>query len=209
MDQVIKDQLFFPATLRNRYPIREVFSEILPKEGTILEVGSGSGEHAVFFQKSFPNILWQSSDINYSHLKSISAWIRAVGLENQMVKPINIDISKKNWEIDREIKVNLKAIVAINVLHISSYHCTTILIEESSRLLKNGGSLIMYGPFKRDGLHTSISNQIFDKQLKSEKKEWGVRDISDIKVIAEKNGFSEYKIFNMPANNHILTYKKA
>ena len=125
------NRLFFPATERNKDSIAEVLSRILLKRGYILEIGSGSGEHAIKFQKCFPELTWQSSDPELVHRKSISSWIEHEDLNFKMPQPLDIDVEKIPWDLTPEIKSNLKFIICINLLHISPWSCTESLFEES------------------------------------------------------------------------------
>ncbi len=202
------ERLFFPATERNSYSIHKVLTKYLPKNGFVLEIASGSGEHAVTFQKLFPGITWQTSDPVIVHRKSISAWIRHKGLEEKMPPPINIDVEQKPWDLSEKIKLNLKFIVCINLLHISSWSCTESLFEESSNQLKKGDSLMLYGPFKINGEHTSSSNQLFDRSLKSKNQKWGVRDLETVHLVAKTNGFEKLEFIEMPANNLSVIFRK-
>ena len=142
------NRLFFPATERNRESIREVLSRILQIRGHILEIGSGSGEHGVIFQKCFPEITWQSSDPELIHRKSISAWIDHEELNFKMPQPLDIDVEKIPWKIPSELLLPIQGIISINMIHIASWHCTKSLFNESGKLLKNGQFLMLYGPLK-------------------------------------------------------------
>ena len=130
------NRLFFPSTKRNRKSIGEVLSRILKTKGSILEIGSGSGEHGVVFQKSFPEIIWQSSDPELIHRKSISSWINHEELSLKMPQPLNIDVEKIPWEIPSELLLSLQGILSINMIHVASWNCTKSLFMESGKLLK-------------------------------------------------------------------------
>ena len=201
------DRFFFPATKRNTVPIGDVLSNILPRSGYVLEVASGSGEHGVAFQKRFENISWQTSDPNPSYRRSISAWIDHYGLSKKMLTPIDLDVEKRPWPINKDIESALEAIICINMLHISPWSCTKALFEESRRILKKDKLLIIYGPFKIKGEHTSESNFLFDKTLEAQNKFWGVRDLVSIREIAIENGFNLNEVIKMPANNLSLILK--
>ena len=204
----MNQRLFFPATVRNREPILKVLSDFLPETGVVLEVASGSGEHAVQFQKQFPNILWQSSDRNINHLKSITAWIEFENLKEKMPEPFNLNVENKPWQLPKKIVTPFSAIVCINLLHVSPWRCTKILFQESRRHLYENSPIIIYGPFKRNGDHTSNSNKDFDKILRRENMEWGIRNLEDVKEQALYNGFNEVAIIEMPANNLSIILKK-
>ena len=202
------NRLFFPATERNKESIGEVLSRILLTRGFILEIGSGSGEHGVVFQKNFPEITWQSSDPELIHRNSISSWIDHAELNLKMPQPLDIDVEKIPWEIPSELMLSLQGIISINMIHIASWNCTTSLFKESGKLLNNGKFLMLYGPFKIDNKHISQSNALFDRSLKVQNKSWGVRDLREVSKEATKNGFIEEKLIRMPANNFSVIYRK-
>ena len=202
------NRLFFPATQRNRDSIREVLSRVLQKKGLILEIGSGSGEHGVLFQKCFPEIIWQSSDPDLTHRKSISSWIDYEELNLKMPQPLDIDVEKTPWEISSQLILSLQGIVSINMIHVASWNCTKSLFKESGKLLNNGQFLMLYGPFKIDNKHTSQSNDLFDSSLKMKNKFWGVRDLGEVRIEANNNGFTKEEVIPMPANNFSLIYRK-
>jgi len=200
------NRLFFSATQRNWKPIEEVLSAYLPSQGTVLEVASGSGEHAVRFQKSFPQIEWQSSDPNLLHRQSISAWIRFEDLRKSMPEPLNINVESPTWSIPKRIRLTIKAVIAINLIHVTPWSCTCSLFQGASKLLKKGSPLIIYGPFKVNGLHTSKNNELFEQCLKDKNKSWGVHDIKDLNEVANKNGFLNSSCIEMPATNLSLIF---
>ena len=202
------NRLFFPATERNKDSIAEVLSRILLKKGYILEIGSGSGEHAIKFQKCFPELTWQSSDPELVHRKSISSWIEHEELNFQMPQPLDIDVEKIPWEIPSELLNSIQGIISINMIHIASWNCTKSLFNESGNLLKNGQFLMLYGPFKIGGNHISQSNELFDISLKMQNESWGVRDLGEVSEEANKNDFIEEELIRMPANNFSVIYRK-
>ena len=202
------NRLFFPATQRNKYIIKEVLSKVIQKNGSILEIGSGSGEHGVFFQKCFPEIIWQTSDPDLMHRKSISTWIDYEELNNKMPQPIEIDVEKVPWEIPLTLAKSLLGIVSINMIHVAKWDCTLALFRESGKLLKEGQFLILYGPFKFSNKHISQSNYFFDHSLKMQNDLWGVRNIESVSNEAKKNGFFQQNIISMPANNFSIVYRK-
>ncbi len=202
------ERLFFPATVRNRDFIAEVLIDFLPQDGYVLEVGSGSGEHGVYFQRHFPSLKWQTSDPDPIHRKSISAWIEAKGLSGRMPQPLNLDVMDKHWSLRPDLQLSLKAIVCINMLHISKWECTKALFKKADNYLKSHQPLILYGPFKQNGHHTSKSNEIFDASLKRQNIHWGVRDLQQINDEGTKHCFANVSIIKMPANNLIVIFKK-
>ena len=202
------NRLFFPAAKRNKTFIGDVLSRIIQKNGSILEIGSGSGEHGVAFQKRFPEIIWQTSDPDLRHRQSISSWILYEKLNMKMPQPLAIDVEITPWEISSALALSLQVIVSINLIHISSWNCTRSLFKESGKLLSNGKYLMLYGPFKIDNEHISQSNYLFDKSLKMQNKNWGVRNLDEVNKEAYNNGFAQKDLICMPANNLSVIYKK-
>ncbi len=201
------NRLIFPAVSRNFKPIVVVLKEFLPKSGVILELASGSGEHAVRFQSIYPKISWQASDVNEKHLLSISSWIHYEGLEDLMPDPIFLDVSIQPWKLPPAIAASISGIVCINMLHVASWSCAEALFNQCSRILKNDGPLIIYGPFMRNGIHTSESNLQFHTTLLSINSSWGLRDVVDITRLALGNGLEVVKAIEMPANNLCLIFR--
>ncbi len=202
------NRLFFPATERNRQSIGEVLSKIQLKRGVILEIGSGSGEHGVVFQKCFPEITWQSSDPELIHRNSISSWIDHEDLNLKMPQPLDIDVEKTPWAIPSELLISLQGIISINMIHIASWNCTKLLFKESGKLLKKGQFVMLYGPFKIGNKQISQSNNLFDSSLKMQNKFWGLRDLGEVSEEAIKNGFIKEELICMPANNFSVIYRK-
>ena len=200
-------RLKFSATLRNRDSIAEVLTKYIPPKGVLLEIASGSGEHGVFFQESFPSITWQTSDPEESHRKSISSWIDHHGLTSMMPDPLDIDVEKRPWPIPNQIRFLIKGIVCINMIHISPWSCTKALFEESKKILKGNHFLMLYGPFFRFDKETSESNLVFDQSLKSQNLLWGIRQLERVDEIAFEHGFEQEKIIEMPANNLSVIYR--
>ena len=201
-------RLFYPATQRNKICIGDVLSKISLKKGFVLEIGSGSGEHGVEFQKRFPEIIWQTSDPEIEHRKSIISWIDHEKLNIKMPKPLEIDVRKIPWPIPQKLVDTLQVIISINMVHIAPWECTESLFEESGKLLNYGKFLILYGPFKIDDKHISESNKLFDKSLKIQNSDWGLRNLEEVNKQASINGFQQKQIIKMPANNLTLIYKK-
>ncbi len=203
-----QDRLFFPATVRNRAPIGAALSELLPEQGAVLEIASGSGEHAVTFQRCFPGVLWQASDPDPSHCKSINAWIDYECLSDRMPTALQLDVLDRPWLIPQKICAELKVIVAINLIHIAPWSCCQSLAEQASEHLPLGGRLILYGPFRRNGLHTSLSNEAFDQSLRERNPSWGVRDLEDVETLFSNFGFKNMLSIELPANNLIISALK-
>lgn len=194
-----------PATARNREAILAVLQDHLPETGLVLEVASGTGEHAASFAPLLAPRIWQPSDIDAGNLASIAAW-RAEAAAANLRAPVRLDVQSPSWPIEA---ADLSAIVAINLVHIADYAVTEALFAGAGRLLSPGGVLYLYGPFKRDGVHTAPSNAAFDERLRSENPAWGVRDMSDLAVLGKQHGLIMAEPVAMPANNFSLIFEKA
>ena len=200
------NRLYFPATTRNRYSIAEVLSNYISPNSLFLEIASGSGEHGVFFQKKFPSIIWQTSDPEFVHRKSINSWIKHEGLFSKMPEPLDLDVEMRPWPITKQVESLIKGIVCINMIHISPWSCTKALFEQSKRYLDQNKFLMLYGPFLRKKIQTSESNLIFDKSLKLQNPLWGLRQLDEVNKLALENGFKQDKFIEMPANNLSVIY---
>jgi len=192
-----------PHTARNREPILAVMRRVFPQEGRVLEIASGSGEHAVFAGRALPGLIWQPSDPDARARASIAAWTQQEGLAN-VLPPLAIDARAKDWGVEAPFD----AIVAINMIHISPWQATLGLFEGASRLLRAGGILFLYGPYMRDGKHTAPSNEAFDRSLKERDPSWGVRDVDEVARVGESNGLVLCEIVEMPANNLSVVFGK-
>ena len=201
-------RLFFPATQRNKIFIGDVLSKIPLKKGFVLEIGSGSGQHGVEFQKRFPEIIWQTSDPKLEYRKSIISWIEHENLNTKMPEPLEIDVTKSPWPIPFKLVDNLQAIISINMIHIAHWECTKSLFKESNKLLNYGKFIILYGPFKIEDKHVSKINEAFDKSLKIQNHNWGVRNLEEVNKEAIINGFRQKQLIEMPTNNLTLIYEK-
>jgi hypothetical protein len=191
-----------PAALRNREPIAEVLSEWLPSDGLVLELASGSGEHAVFFAEHFPGLDWQPSDVDLGALASIAGWREEAGQTNVRA-PLIIDAASADWPIDRA-----DAVLSINMVHISPWTSALGLLEGAARVLSAGAPLIMYGPWLEDNTPTVESNLDFDADLKRRDPRWGLRRVEDFTAAAEERGFELGASRSMPANNLMLLYRR-
>ena len=201
-------RLFFSATQRNREFIGDVLSKIIKKDGSILEIGSGSGEHGVVFQKRFPKIIWQTSDPVLQHRQSIVSWIEHENLNNKMPQPLQLDVENIPWEIPLKLVNSLQGIVSINMIHVAEWKCTISLFKGASNLLMKGQFVMLYGPFKIGNKHTSQSNHFFENSLKMQNDLWGIRNLEEVAEEAIKNGFFQEDIIRMPANNFSIIYRK-
>ena len=201
------NRLFFSATQRNRDCIGDVLSRII-KKGSVLEIGSGSGEHGVVFQKRFPGIIWQTSDPELAHRKSIISWIEYEKLNQKMPQPLELDVEDTPWKVPLKLARSMQGIVSINMIHVAKWNCTISLFKEAGELLKRGQFLILYGPFKIGNKHISQSNYLFDESLKIQNVYWGIRNLEEVSNEAKKAGFSQEDIIRMPANNFSIIYRK-
>ena len=193
---------YAPAAERNREPIREVLARELPGSGTVLEIASGTGEHAVAFARAFPAVTWQPSDPSESALASIGAWRLEVQLDN-LAPPLHLDVTVTPWPVDRA-----DAIVCINMVHIAPWEAALGLFAGAGRLLGPGALLYLYGPYRFDGTFTAPSNTDFDRSLRERDPRWGVRDVRDLEAGAAAHGFALGDPVAMPANNHSLLFRK-
>ena len=199
-------RLHAPAALRNRDSILAILREHLPRSGLILEVASGSGEHSIHFGQGLPDHVIQPSDLDQKARASINAWIRASGVAN--VRPaIALDASSEVWS--RSWNANeVAAMICINMIHISPWAAAVGLVNGAARVLATGAPLFLYGPYKREGVHTSESNARFDADLRQQNPDWGVRDLEAMIELGEEAGFSTPLITQMPANNLTLVFKR-
>lgn len=190
-----------PATERNRAPILEVLQHHLPEDGAILEISSGTGQHASFFAPFFAPRQWLPSDVDEDNLASIAAW-RGASSANNLLAPERIDVSASDWW-QRPWLVNqmINAIVNINMIHIAPWACCEGLLRGSEKLLTAGGVLYLYGPFKQGGQHTAASNEAFDTHLKNQNPLWGVRNLESVIELAAQHGLEHRATIEMPANN--------
>lgn len=191
-----------PAALRNRKPIADVLREWLPKTGLVLEIASGSGEHAVYFAERFPKLQWQPSDIHLDALSSIAAWREEAGLPN-IRAPLALDASSTDWPIDQAA-----ALLNINMVHISPWKSALGLLDGACLLLSPGAPLIMYGPWLKADIPTAPSNLDFDAELKRRDPEWGLRKVEDFCTEAERRGLQLEATRLMPANNLMLLLRR-
>ena len=192
-----------PAALRNREPIAQVLGEWLPKQGLVLEIASGSGEHAVYFAQRSPKLDWQPSDVHPDALASIASWREEAGLPN-VRPPLIIDAAAPDWPIDRA-----DAVLSINMIHISPWASALGLLDGAARLLISGAPLIMYGPWLKDDIPTVDSNLAFDADLRRRDPQWGLRRVEDFVAEAKPRGLALEAVRPMPANNLMLLLRKS
>jgi len=206
----IDERLFAPSAERNRHAITAVLHDVLPVEDAlcppsapVLEIGSGSGEHAVYFAQQFPHLTWQPSETSARAQQSIRAWTRHADLPN-VLPPLTLDVNIDPWPISAAC-----AIVAINVIHYSPAHTTTALLDGAARILPVDGVLYLYGPYRRDGRHTAPSNEQFDAWLKTRDPSFAVPDLETVVSLAQARGFLLERVVAMPANNLSVVLRRA
>ncbi|MBE8966075.1 DUF938 domain-containing protein [Nostocales cyanobacterium LEGE 12452] len=202
---------YAPATERNREAILEVLLQVLPESGTILEIASGTGEHAVFFASKLRDYLWLPTDVNPQSRASIISWTEHNVCDN-VYAPLELDVREPVWavengEFDGLNQKPIVAIVNINMIHISPWSACLGLMAGAGRILKAGGILYLYGPFKQGGEHTAASNAAFDEYLRTEKPEWGVRNLDDVVAVARAQNLILQQIYQMPANNLSVVFQ--
>jgi SAM-dependent methyltransferase len=197
---------------RNHAPIWAVLEKfLLGQSGDVLEAGSGTGQHVVHFARHTPDITWWPSDLNEAHLRSIEAWLKHSSLSN-IRSPRRIDLADPAWASamrDSGGPAELLAIFCANVIHIAPWRVAEGLVAGAGRYLRADGRLFLYGPFKRDGQHTALSNAVFDTSLRDQDAEWGVRDITDLEKLADSVGLNLIEMSDMPANNLILAFGRS
>ena len=190
---------YAPATQRNREPILKVLSEVIPANSNILEIASGTGEHAIFLADRLQSCRWIPSDVSASAVQSINSWKDACPVDN-LESPLFIDVTQDNWQQQVENR-EVNAIVNINMIHIAPWQACLGLVAGASEILANGGILYLYGPYKRQGEHTAPSNASFDRSLRDRHPAWGIRDLESVVATAEAENFKLEQVINMPANN--------
>ena len=191
-----------PHVARNAVPILEVLRDVLPAEGLVLEIASGSGEHVLAFARGFPNLAWQPSDPDPVALASIEAWRAAEGAPN-LLAPLRLDAAAPDWPLERA-----DAILCINMVHISPWSATLGLLDGAARLLAPGAPLYLYGAYRRDGVPTAPSNETFDRSLRTRNPDWGVRRLEDVTAEAERRSLALDRVIEMPANNLSVIFRR-
>jgi hypothetical protein len=191
-----------PATVRNRDAIAAVLADWLPPAGTVLEVASGSGEHAVHFAAAFPGLSWQPSDPDPTALTSIATWRAEVGLAN-IAPPLLLDAAAPEWSVNAA-----DALLCVNMVHISPWAATLGLLAGAVNILSPGAPLILYGPYVESEVETAPSNLAFDRSLKERNADWGLRDLDAVKAAAAEAGLAFAERRAMPANNLMLLFHR-
>lgn len=201
-NQQTVQRLSAPAAERNAAPILEVLRGALPARGTVLEIASGTGQHAAHFAAALPDLAWQPSDADPRARASIAAWRAQSGLAN-LLAPLDLDVLREPWPI-----AAADAVVCINMIHISPWAATGALMRGAGARLPAGGVLVTYGPYRRGGAHTAPGNEAFDASLRERDPAWGVRDMEAVEALAEAAGLVCEARVPMPANNFSLVLRK-
>lgn len=191
-------KLTWPAPERNKQPILSVLKRVLPASGALLELASGTGQHATYFAEQLPSWTFQPSDLDPANLASIASWVCEAKLPN-VHEPLRIDVCDDDWGVDQ-----VDAIYNANLIHIAPWAAAVGLLRGAERYLSTAGLLVLYGPFRIAGQHTAPSNQSFDESLKQRDPSWGVRDLEQLVSLAEQHGLTLHERIEMPANNQTL-----
>jgi cyclopropane fatty-acyl-phospholipid synthase-like methyltransferase len=195
-----------PAALRNAAPIMAVARDLLhthvQASGLVLEIAAGGGYHACICARAFPAYRWQPTEADAAGVAAMAPRIAAAGLPN-LAAPLRLDVTAQPWPVPRA-----DAIVCINMIHIAPWAATSALFAGAARVLPTGGLVITYGPYRIAGDYQADSNRAFDDSLRSRNPAWGLRDMHDVAAVANDAGFDHILTQPMPANNHILAFKK-
>ncbi|WP_028228321.1 DUF938 domain-containing protein [Paraburkholderia ferrariae] len=201
-DPQSSQRLSAPAAGRNAAPILDVLRGVLPARGTVLEIASGTGQHAVHFAAALPDLVWQPSDADPRARASIEAWRAQAGLAN-LRAPLELDVLREPWPIEA-----FDALVCINMIHIAPWEAAVALMHGAGARLPAGGVLATYGPYRRGGAHTAPGNEAFDADLRARDPAWGVRDMEAVEALAHAQGLVCEARVPMPANNFTLVFRK-
>jgi len=192
-----------PAAERNREPILRVLQSWLPDRARVLEVASGTGQHAAYFAERLPLVTWQPSERDAGLLDSIRAWSDEARAD-ELAAPVQIDATGESWPVGR-----FDAVFNANMIHISPWQVCLGLLAGAARHLDPGGLLFVYGPFRIGGAHTAPSNAAFDEDLQRRDPSWGVRDLEAVRDAAAERGLELAAREPMPANNQILVFRRS
>ncbi len=194
---------YSPSAARNKEPILSVLRDEVPNEGTILEIGSGSGEHAVHLAGALPALTWQPTDRDETAMAGIDAHVRASGHKN-ILKARVLDVMQGPWNLSGPYD----GIFCANVIHIAPWAVAKAIIESASEVLVAGAPLIFYGPFSRNADFEAMSNVEFDRKLRAENPDWGIRDLeAEVQPLAEATGFRLAALHRMPSNNLTVVFR--
>ena len=189
-----------PAARRNREAILAVLRDVLGSSTSLLEIGSGTGQHAVYFGQALPALRWQTSDRSENHA-GILAWVNEASLDN-VVAPLDVDVLRRD-----RVDGRYDAVFSANTAHIMSYPAVECMFRLVGSVLDDGGVFCLYGPFNVNGQFTSASNERFNESLKLQNPEMGIRDLADLNGLAVANGLGESRRYAMPANNMLIVWR--
>lgn len=192
----------WPAAERNKQVILENIVQHLPQTGLVLEIASGTGQHALHFSRALPRLRFQPTDVDPDHLATLAERKRASSQPN-LLSPLKLDVTAEDWPVARA-----EVIYNANMVHIAPSNVVDALFRGGARVLAPGGLLITYGPYKIAGAHTSESNERFDASLKGRNCDWGVRDLDDLTRISKDYGFARRDPVAMPANNFLVFWDR-
>ncbi len=202
MSETSDPRLYRPHVARNRDPILDVLRRVLPPRGTVLEIASGSGEHAAYFAKELPSLIWQPTDPDTRALSSIAAHRVEANAAN-LLAPMQLDVTSARWPVERA-----DAVMCNNMIHISPWTASEGLMAGAERVLPAGGVLYLYGPYKVGGRHTAPSNEEFDTYLRNQNAAWGIRDLDEVTALAQRHNFALVETVQMPANNLSVIFRR-
>jgi len=195
-------KLTWPAPERNKGPILEVLGRVLPRQGTVLEVASGTGQHVVHFARNLPELEFLPTEVQEENLASIQAWIDESGLTNVRA-PKRLDVTDATWDV-----ALVDAVFCANLIHIAPWECALGLLQGAACHLRPEGLLILYGPYRLGGEHTAPSNAEFDADLRRRDPRYGVRDVEAVASAARSLGLTFMERVKMPVNNQILVFAR-
>ncbi len=195
---------FAPATARNRDPILEVLRRVVSPGANVLEIASGTGEHAVFLAPRLQVASWQPTDPDAESRRSIDAW-RTQARAERVLPALDLDVTFQPWP---PLQASPDVITCVNMIHISPWIACEALFEGAAGLLAPGKVLYLYGPYRRGGAHTAPSNEAFDASLKARNPEWGVRDLEEVEQTGARHGFVLRDVVEMPANNLSVIFER-
>jgi SAM-dependent methyltransferase len=202
-----------PSSQRNREPIRQVLADYLKPGATVLEIAAGTGEQAVYLSKKLDARWWFPTDVNPAALESIDVWAHHEGSQVMQAAQL-LDVTLPPQKILTALKVSganlplFDAILCINMIHISPWAATEGLMRLAAAALAPGGILYLYGPYKRNGIHSAQSNADFDLNLKSRDAQWGIRDLTEVSALAHSCGLESAGVVEMPVNNLSVLFRK-
>lgn len=193
---------YSPACERNRDPILAILRDRFADRKKVLEIGSGTGQHAAYFGAHLPHLIWQTSDLPENH-PGIHAWLQEAGLPN-VLPPFALDVSSPSWP-----ELSVDAVFTANTCHIMSWPEVERMFTGIGHVLEPGGILCIYGPFNYNGAFTSDSNAHFDAALRAKAPHMGIRDAEAMDALAARYGLGLEADYPMPANNRLRVWRKS